>query len=128
MSFLAVGVLYYHSIRLVVASRSPGICDTLSLTIYFALSRMFTGTHFDLGVNEQFFWVTSLTLDRTLYRRFARAHHTYTMFVGEDAQLPSPTGQSPTTSVVFRVVSHSFFKCWSCTACAVQQEDSELTP
>jgi len=63
----------------------------LSLTVYSLSHECSHGTVFrSRGLNETVFWVTSLLFGQEpLYRRYSHAaHHTHTMFVGHDAQLP----------------------------------------
>jgi len=67
--------------------------STLSLTVYSLSHECSHGTVFrSRWLNETIFWVTSLLFGQeVLYRRYSHAaHHTHTMFVGYDAQLPFP--------------------------------------
>src|SRR3984893_2855888 len=67
--------------------------STLSLTVYSLSHECSHGTVFrNRWLNETVFWVTSLLFGQeVLYRRYSHAaHHTHTMFVGYDAQLPFP--------------------------------------
>jgi fatty acid desaturase len=62
-----------------------------SLTVYSLSHECAHGTVFRARwLNETFFWLTSLLFGQeVLYRRYSHAtHHTYTMYVGKDAQLP----------------------------------------
>jgi fatty acid desaturase len=66
---------------------------TLSLTVYSLSHECSHGTVFrSRWLNETIFWATSLLFGQeVLYRRYSHAaHHTHTMFVGHDAQLPFP--------------------------------------
>ncbi|HEY3654276.1 MAG TPA: fatty acid desaturase [Steroidobacteraceae bacterium] len=65
--------------------------STLSLTVYSLSHECSHGTVFrSRWLNETIFWATSLLFGQeVLYRRYSHAaHHTHTMFVGHDAQLP----------------------------------------
>jgi len=67
--------------------------STLSLTVYSLSHECSHGTVFrSHWLNETIFWLTSLLFGQeVLYRRYSHAaHHTHTMFVGYDAQLPFP--------------------------------------
>lgn len=62
-----------------------------SLTLYSLSHECSHGTVFRTRwLNETVFWITSLLFGQeVLYRRYSHAaHHTYTMYVGKDAQLP----------------------------------------
>lgn len=62
-----------------------------SLTVYSLSHECAHGTVFrSRWLNELVFWITSLLFGQeVLYRRYSHAaHHTYTMYVGKDAQLP----------------------------------------
>jgi fatty acid desaturase len=63
----------------------------LSLTVYSLSHECSHGTPFrSRWLNETVFWIVSLLFGQeVLYRRYSHAaHHTYTMYVGQDAQLP----------------------------------------
>jgi fatty acid desaturase len=65
--------------------------SALSLTVYSLSHECSHGTPFKTRwLNETLFWVTSLLFGQeVLYRRYSHAaHHTHTMFVDDDAQLP----------------------------------------
>ena len=67
--------------------------SALSLTVYSLSHECSHGTVFrSRWLNEAIFWATSLMFGQeVLYRRYSHAaHHTHTMFVGYDAQLPFP--------------------------------------
>jgi len=89
---VSLGMLYYRSIgSWWVVPALLVFASTLSLTIYSLSHECSHGTPFrSRRLNETVFWVTSLIFGQELlYRRYSHAaHHTYTMFVGEDAQLP----------------------------------------
>ena len=62
-----------------------------SLTVYSLSHECAHGTVFRTRwLNESFFWLTSLLFGQeVLYRRYSHAtHHTYTMYVGRDLQMP----------------------------------------
>jgi fatty acid desaturase len=62
-----------------------------SLTFYSLSHECAHGTVFrSRWLNETAFWIASLLFGQeVLYRRYSHAsHHTYTMFVGKDAQMP----------------------------------------
>jgi fatty acid desaturase len=88
----ALGFLYYESFG--TALFLPALLvfgGALSLTIYSLSHECSHGTVFrSRWLNETVFWATSLLFGQEpLYRRYSHAaHHSHTMFVGHDAQLP----------------------------------------
>jgi fatty acid desaturase len=88
--------------------------STLSLTVYSLSHECSHGTVFrSRWLNETIFWATSLLFGQeVLYRRYSHAaHHTHTMFVGHDAQLPfaQPVGLKAYLLWYSGVLYHSQF-------------------